>query len=334
MEKVHKGNLWVIVCCVVALSLTTVLSYGFSAKTARCVIVLIITLLITLIACFLKISDFAKALIIVIVPSYALLAYSALCNGNAVAFMASFVTLGMAVRYFDKNIVKYYAIAFIIPVILSMIFYPAIIDKNMIGGTSKIVLWIATAALLYLGTEYGQKKSTQAEEALKEVKNNAYVATQIALKLNNEIVACTEQVKEVTSHAATVKSSAEQMEQVVEESSRALQTVSEKFNTSKEYINKNYEYAKKLEESFGVVTDAVGEGDKVAKNVKTSMIDMSHSVSSASDATSGLLAQMEEISGILNDINAIAGQTNLLSLNASIEAARAGETWKRFCSCC
>lgn len=60
------------------------------------------------------------------------------------------------------------------------------------------------------------------------------------------------------------------------------------------------------------------------------MLEMSETVGNASDATLGLLEQMEKISGILNDINSIAGQTNLLSLNASIEAVRAGEHGKGF----
>ena len=329
MERVHKANLLVILACVLALSVTTIMSYGMSAKSIKGCGVLVATLVIVAVANFLKISDFAKALVIVLCPSYAVLIYSGLVNGNRIAFLANFITLSMAARYFDKKIIKYYAISFTATSVACLFINVKIIDEAFVGAISKICLFAASAVLLYLGTKFGEKKTRQAEAALCQVQENTAVANRIAFNLNREIVECGTQV-EVTSHAQSVKTSAEQMEQVVDESSRAIQTVSEKLNTAKEQIDKNYDYAQQLEQSFAEVTQAVNDGNKEAKTVQKSMLEMSETVGQASDATAGLLEQMNTITGILNDINAIAGQTNLLSLNASIEAARAGEHGKGF----
>lgn len=309
MERVHKANLWVIFVCVLAMTMTTIMSYEMSVKTIKGCAVLWLTLVIVLIASFLKISDFAKALIIVLCPSYAVLVYSGVCGGNSIAFLANFITLGMAVRYFDKKIIKFYAIPFIIVSVLCIFINHKIIDGATVGAISKVCLFAASAELLYLGTKFGEKKIKQAEEALETVRHNSVVANKIANNLNNEIIACGNQVKEVTSHAESVKVSAEQMEQVVDESSRAVQTVSEKLNMAKEHIDRNYSYAQQLEQRFAEVNDAVLSGNKEAEMVRNSMLEMSETVGNASDATSGLLEQMDKISGILNDINAIAGQT-------------------------
>lgn len=54
MERVHKANLLVILACVLALSVTTIMSYGMSAKSIKGCGVLVATLVIVAVANFLK----------------------------------------------------------------------------------------------------------------------------------------------------------------------------------------------------------------------------------------------------------------------------------------
>ena len=134
MEKVHKANLLMIFVCVLAMTVTTVMSYEVSFNTIKGCGVLWLTLVVVVIASFLKISDFAKALVIVLFPSYAVLLYSGLCGGNSVAFIANFITLSMAVRYFDKKIIKYYTIPFLAVSVLCLIIDHNIIDDTVDGA--------------------------------------------------------------------------------------------------------------------------------------------------------------------------------------------------------
>ncbi|MFK4132005.1 methyl-accepting chemotaxis protein [Pseudomonas luteola] len=60
------------------------------------------------------------------------------------------------------------------------------------------------------------------------------------------------------------------------------------------------------------------------------MRDMAGEIQSASDSIAALNGQSLLISTIVKTISGIAGQTNLLALNAAIEAARAGEAGRGF----
>ena len=66
-------------------------------------------------------------------------------------------------------------------------------------------------------------------------------------------------------------------------------------------------------------------GEVVAQNE-----NIGRSMSEITAVTNKLAAASENIKGIVDVINGIAGQTNLLALNAAIEAARAGEAGRGF----
>lgn len=66
------------------------------------------------------------------------------------------------------------------------------------------------------------------------------------------------------------------------------------------------------------------------QNMKSGSENMSEQVQNIADKIQETNKTIEKMTDILNSIEEIAGQTKLLSLNASIEAARAGESGKGF----
>jgi len=81
------------------------------------------------------------------------------------------------------------------------------------------------------------------------------------------------------------------------------------------------------------VTQVQQECDEATNLVSSNqrkMNSLANDVHSAASSASSLVADVEKISGIMNEIQGIADQTNLLALNAAIEAARAGEQGRGF----
>jgi methyl-accepting chemotaxis protein len=72
------------------------------------------------------------------------------------------------------------------------------------------------------------------------------------------------------------------------------------------------------------------EGMSAAMHADAAMQELRESTVHVTEAIKVLSTKSEEIGGIVETITGIAGQTNLLALNAAIEAARAGEQGKGF----
>jgi aerotaxis receptor len=80
--------------------------------------------------------------------------------------------------------------------------------------------------------------------------------------------------------------------------------------------------------------DSVHQDCKLATDSMTSTMkkvqSLANDVSESAETASGLADEANKISGIMQEIQGIAEQTNLLALNAAIEAARAGEQGRGF----
>ena len=333
MNKIHRTNLIIIWIAVAALSGLAFTNFGIQRSTIIEIIVMVVCGIISTVAYISQLDDLKKAILLIMPPAIGTLVFSALSGGNAIAFIANFVLLAMAAAYFMTKVVLYFAIPFISISVITLIIAPTVIDGatgNLGGGLTKIALYIITSVLIYNCVKRGSGIVEKTEETLRLVQDNAGIANDISQQLSGAIVGSQSVVELLVTDSRNVESATGRMGGMIESTAATAAGVVESVDDADAEIGRNQELTVHMEEDFKQVMQAVANGNNAVIKAKDSIISMESIVSGAKTSTESLLEEMNHITSILDEINNIASQTNLLSLNASIEAARAGEHGRGF----
>jgi methyl-accepting chemotaxis protein len=170
--------------------------------------------------------------------------------------------------------------------------------------------------------------------------------TVISMKRNFKDIATT-----LHESASTLADAGEQLSVMINEQTKAVEVIS---NSVQQISDGSTDNANSVNEVSAVVQQVSAGSQQAAsssqtvvveinsavkdsvqgmgrlKNVVVQSEEMSNSMEDIVEVTNKLVKSSEAISGIVTVINNIAGQTNLLALNAAIEAARAGEAGRGF----
>ncbi|SOC07962.1 methyl-accepting chemotaxis protein [Pseudobutyrivibrio ruminis] len=201
------------------------------------------------------------------------------------------------------------------------------IDYEADNEIGKVVNELRTAvdSLSFYIDEIGSKMSTMANGnfniSFEKNFDGDFRAIQTAIEsfsqqISDSMTEIMEVSDMVSEGANQIAGAGQNLADTVTSQANIVEDLSVTVNDITDQISSNSTDATQISKEVEVVAQNIVEGNQRMQDVVNAM-----------DAIS---ASSQEISKIIDTINAIADQTNLLSLNASIEAARAGEAGKGF----
>ena len=224
-----------------------------------------------------------------------------------------------------------------------------------LGDMARAVLVFRDAALAKAEADRAKAKAEQAKAEADQAKIGAEAAqrrvvetldTALAALASGDLthVITTPFAAEYERLRQSFNSAVEGLEQSISGVARSAQSVhlgaAEIYSASEDLSLRTQQQASRLQETTTAtkqVTVMVGETAQRATNAKTaieiangSAMEGGAIVTQAISAMDAIKTSSEEISQIINLIDAITFQTNLLALNAGVEAARAGDAGKGF----
>ena len=144
-------------------------------------------------------------------------------------------------------------------------------------------------------------------------------------------------LRKIAASSDQLASASEELHTVTEDTSRGLHQQSAEIDQAATAVNQMTAAVEEVANNAVSTADASQGADRTTRDGRQHVNQALASIQHLVDDVTGTSAEIEqlannanEISRVLDVIGAIAGQTNLLALNAAIEAARAGEAGRGF----
>lgn len=135
---------------------------------------------------------------------------------------------------------------------------------------------------------------------------------------------------ELSDTSQTQAESMGDMQTTLDQVSNAIQELAQHATTLAEVVNSTNQDGDNANEKMQQTVTVADRGRKDMEQVAETMQSIVTTMKQLEEAVAGVGTSTEKIQSIAQVISDIAGQTNLLSLNAAIEAARAGEAGRGF----
>lgn len=182
----------------------------------------------------------------------------------------------------------------------------AVVGKQISAGADQIAC----------GSQALATSATEAAAIVEQIGAGANQIAQGSMSLANSATEAAAIVEELQAQVNEVSQSSEQQAMTVTQASMSL--------------DKAVAGIQKVDEAAKDMSRSAGNGSKAVSDTVLSMGRLKAEIELSTQKVMELNEAGEKIGSIVSTIDTIAGQTNLLALNAAIEAARAGEHGRGF----